>query len=180
MTTEPNLKPDFRAPTASNWSAPRAVADGGGGTIIATVEVAASPEQVFQALTTSEVEQWWRWPGRYQQKDWKAELRVRGPWSVTVELADGQLVHAWGEFCELNFPNRIVMTRRFDAHPFLGERETTITYRLEPRAEGTLVTVRDEGFIGRTEAAYGNAEIWERVLGWLAGYWQSGKATDIA
>ena len=72
------------------------------------------------------------------------------------------------------------MTRRFDTHPFLGERETTITYRLEPRAAGTLVTVRDEGFIGRTEAAYGNAEIWERVLGWLASYLQSGKATDIA
>jgi hypothetical protein len=30
--------------------------------------------------------------------------------------------------------------------------------------------VRDEGFIGRRDAAYGNAEIWEKVLGWLDAY----------
>jgi len=62
------------------------------------------------------------------------------------------------------------MTRNFDNHPFLGPRETTVTYRLEPIATGTRLTVRDEGFIGRSEAAYGNAEIWEKVLGWLDAY----------
>ena len=167
--TDSNEKADFRAPTASK-RIPRAVADGAGGLIIAVADVSGSPERAFHALTTSEVEQWWKFPGHYHQKDWRAELRVQGPWSVTVELADGNLVHAWGEFCELDFPKKIVMTRRFDAHPFLGERETTITYRFEPTPGGTLVTVRDEGFIGRSEAAYGNAEIWERVLGWLDAY----------
>ncbi|MBI3596007.1 MAG: SRPBCC domain-containing protein [Nitrospirae bacterium] len=166
MITDLKTKPDFRAPTTAK-KLPRAVADGRGGIIIAVGEVAGSPEHVFRALTTNEVEQWWKYPGVYHQKDWKADVRVCGPWSVTVELADGKLVHAWGEFCELNFPNKIVMTRRFDAHPFLGDRETTITYRLESSPHGTLVTVRDEGFIGRSEAAYGNAEIWGKVLGWL-------------
>jgi hypothetical protein len=87
-----------------------------------------------------------------------------------VQLVDGGVVHAWGEFCELDAPSKIVMTRRFDAHPFLGERETTITYRLEPSAHGTLVTVRDEGFVGRAQAAYGNAEILGEglgLVGWL-------------
>jgi hypothetical protein len=32
------------------------------------------------------------------------------------------------------------------------------------------VTLREEGFIGRSEAAYGNAENWEKVLGWLDAY----------
>jgi len=32
------------------------------------------------------------------------------------------------------------------------------------------VTLREEAFIGRTEAAYGNAENWEKVLGWLDSY----------
>jgi uncharacterized protein YndB with AHSA1/START domain len=95
---------------------------------------------------------------------------VGGPWSITVELASGNLVHSWGEFCELHFPDKVVMTRRFDAHPFIGERETTITYRFEPIPEGTRITIRDEGFIGRNEAVYGNAEIWEQVLGWLDAY----------
>jgi uncharacterized protein YndB with AHSA1/START domain len=172
MSTASKMKPDFRAPTESKRK-PKAVADGIGGMILAVADVAGTPEQIFRALTTNEVEQWWKFPGVYHQKDWKADVRVCGPWCVTVELADGTLVHAWGEFCELDFPNKIVMTRRFDVHPFLGDRETTVTYRLEPSPHGTLVTVRDEGFIGRSRAAYGNAEIWEKVLGWLDGYLSS-------
>ena len=54
-----------------------------------------------------------------------------------------------------------------------ADRETTITYRLEPSPHGTLVTLRDEGFVGRAQAAYGNAEIWEKVLGRLDGYLSS-------
>ena len=50
------------------------------------------------------------------------------------------------------------MTRRFDNHPLMGTREATITYRIEPREEGTGLTLRDEGFIGRAAAADGNAE----------------------
>jgi uncharacterized protein YndB with AHSA1/START domain len=164
-----DTKDDFRAPTASK-RAPRAVADGVGGIIIAVADVAGTPERAFRALTTDQVEQWWGEPGLYRQKDWKAELRVCGPWSVSVELNDGNVVHAHGEFCEIDAPNKLVMTRNFDAHPFLGTRETTITYRFEPSPHGTLVTVRDEGFIGRSQAAHGNAEIWERVLGWLDAY----------
>jgi hypothetical protein len=30
--------------------------------------------------------------------------------------------------------------------------------------------VRDEGFIGRSQSAYGHAEHWELVLGWLDAY----------
>jgi len=170
-TTGIKKETDFRAPTAAK-KLPRAVADGANGIIIAVADIAGSPEQVFHALTTNEVEQWWRYPGHYYQKDWKADVRTCGRWSVAVELSNGNLVNAWGEFCEVNFPNKIVMTRRFDSHPFLGDRETTITYRFEPAPCGTLVTVRDEGFIGRSQAAYGNAEIWEHVLGWLDAYLQ--------
>ena len=136
--------------------------------ILAFADVAGTPDQVFDALTTNEVERWWKFPGVYQQKDWTADVRVGGRWSVTTVLeTEGKSVQAWGEFCALSRPSEIVMTRRFDAHPFLGERETTITYRLEPSPHGTLVTLRDEGFVGRTEAVYGNAQMWERVLGWL-------------
>lgn len=138
-----------------------AVADGNAGMILAVVEVSGTQEQAFRALTTDEILKWCRFPGIYHQKNWKADLRVRGPWSVAVELEAGGEVHAGGEFCEIDFPRKLVMTREFDAHSFQGNRETTITYRFEPSPYGTLITVRDEGFIGRMEAAYGNAEIWE-------------------
>jgi len=57
MTAKPEVKVPFRLPTASR-RAPRAVADGGSGTIIAIADVDGPPERVFRALTTNEVECW--------------------------------------------------------------------------------------------------------------------------
>jgi uncharacterized protein YndB with AHSA1/START domain len=164
---------DFRIPTDSKLSAPRAVADGGEGTIIATADVSAPPERVFRALTTDEVERWWGHPDFYRQTDWKADLRVCGQWTVMVRFPDGTTNGASGEFAEIDPPRKVVMTRRFEQHPLLGTRETTVTYRFDPIATSTRVTVRDEGFLGRGQAAYGNAEHWGRVLGWLAAYLES-------
>lgn len=163
------MKKDFRE-SGKGKIKPKAVADATYGKILAIAEITGTPDRVFTALTSSEVEQWWKFPGVYHQKDWKADLSVGGKWSVTVETNDGQQIRAWGEFAEIDFPKKLVMTRRFDLHPFLGERETTINYTFEPSPHGTLVTVRDEGFIGKTEAAFGNAEIWEKVLSWLDNY----------
>ena len=130
----------------------------------------APPERVFRALTTNEVERWWGHPDYYRQTDWTADLRVCGPWSCIVRFNNGTTNRGSGEFAEIDSPRKLVMTRKFEKHPLQGTRETTITYRLDPIATGTRVTVRDEGFVGRADAAYGNAEHWERVLGWLAAY----------
>ena len=170
MTTESKTKADFRTPTASKWRAPRAVVDVGRGAILATAEFDASPERIFRALITDEVERWWGHPDFYRQTDWKADLRVCGQWSVNVRFVDGSTNGGSGEFAEIDAPRQLLMTRRFEKHPLQGTRETTITYRLDPINDGTRVTVRDEGFIGRSEAAFGNAEHWERVLGWLGEY----------
>src|SRR6266481_7028765 len=119
MTTEAKTQADFRS-AAESKKAPKAVADGVAGMLLAFAEVSGTPDQAFRALTTKEVEQWWTIPGVYHLKDWKADLHVQGRWSVTVELNDGKQVHEWGEFCELDVPNKIVMTRRFGGHPHLG------------------------------------------------------------
>jgi uncharacterized protein YndB with AHSA1/START domain len=148
MTNESNVINDFRLPTALKWSAPRAVANGRGATIIATAEVPAAPQRVFRALTTNEVERWWGHPDFNRQERWKADLRVCGEWSVTVGFVDGSTNEASGEFAEIDPLRKKVMTHRFEKHPLFGTRETSITYRLEPVAAGTRVTVRDEGFIG--------------------------------
>jgi len=168
MKTE--IPTDIRQANYSRWRGPRAVVDSGAGAIIATVEIEASPERVFRALTTTEVEQWWGHPGFYQWKNWQADLRAGGRWSVEVHFTEGGTDGGGGEFAEIEEPHKIVMTRKFEQHPLLGTSETTITYRLDPIESGTRVTVRDEGFTGRSEEAYDNAEHWERVLGWLEAY----------
>ncbi len=74
VAADSKVKPDFRAATESK-RIPKAAVDGVGGMILAFAEVAGTPERVFRALTTNEVEQWWRFPGIYRQKDWKADVR---------------------------------------------------------------------------------------------------------
>jgi len=178
MAQEPSSKPDYRLPTADKWAAPRAVADGSGGTIIAVAEIPAHLERVYQALTTDEVERWWGHPDYYRQTDWQADLRVCGQWSVIVRFKDGSTNGGSGEFAEISSPHKLVMTRKFEKHPLQGARETTITYRLEPVPNGTRLTMREEGYIGRSDAAYGNAEHWERFFGWLATYFNQHTEAD--
>jgi uncharacterized protein YndB with AHSA1/START domain len=161
---------DFRQPTVEKWRAPRAVVDSASGLILATAEVPATPQRVFALFTTEEIERWWQAPGYYRFEGWTSDLRVRGQWSILTRFDNGDTNRGWGEYCEIDAPHKLVMTRRFEKHPLLGQRETTITYRFESTDYGTRVTVRDEGFIGRSEAAFGNAEHWERVLGWLNKY----------
>jgi uncharacterized protein YndB with AHSA1/START domain len=172
MKTDLKKKVDYRFPTASKWLTPRAVVDAAAGIIIATGQISASPNQIFSAFTTDEVGRWWGHPDYYRWTDWKADLRVGGHRSVKVVLISGGNNGGRGEFAVLEEPNKIFMTRRFDEHPLLGNRETTITYRMNPTENGTFLTLRDEGFIGKSEAAFGNAEHWERVLSWLETYFK--------
>jgi uncharacterized protein YndB with AHSA1/START domain len=169
MGTESKTAGDFRFASESK-RAPKAAVDGVAGVLLANAEVSGTPNEAFRALMTSEVEKWWTIRDVYWLKDWKADLRAQGRWSVTVELPDGKQLNEWGEICEVEAPNKVVLTRRFGANPLIGDRETTLTYRLEPSSHGTLVTVREEGFVGRPQAAHGNAENWEKVLGWLDDY----------
>src|SRR5258708_35275440 len=87
MATDPKMATDFRTPTASKWSAPRAVVDAAAGTIIATAGVAAPPERVFRALTTNDVERWWGHPDFYRQTGWPPGPRVCRPSTATVVCA---------------------------------------------------------------------------------------------
>ena len=56
------------------------------------------------------------------------------------------------------------------ADPLIGERGTTLACRFQPSPHGTFVTLREDGFLGRSQAAHAAAENWEKVLGWLDAY----------
>lgn len=145
----------------------RAVADVTGGTIIATVEIAAPPERVFAAISTDEITKWWGSPATYQTTEWTAELRVGGRWRSRGRSADGSAFGVEGEFLEVAPPYKLVHTWKA---PWDGDRVTTVTYHLEAVDGGTRVTLRHEGFAGRPESCAEHARGWERVLGWLSGH----------
>ncbi|MDF2433284.1 MAG: hypothetical protein JWP44_2915 [Mucilaginibacter sp.] len=150
---------------------PKAVADREKGEILAIADIDAPAERIFNALISKEVETWWGSPDVYTVRNWTADLRVGGKWSLSVVRPDGSSLPASGEFIEIDAPHRIVMTRRYDwDYPILGRRETKVTYLLDSIENGTRVTIRHEGFAGCTQAAYDHAEGWERYLGWLSDY----------
>ncbi len=160
---------DCIAPIDLPCSAPRAAIDGG--SIVATVDVAAPPERVWHALTTDEVEQWWGSGDTYHVEEWAADLRLGGRWSLVVRTRDGKTYPAGGTFLKIDAPHKLVQTRKYEwDHPTLGRVDTIVTYRLSPIDGGTRVTVRHDGFAGRDEAAKEHAQGWERFLGWLEAY----------
>ena len=53
-----------------------AVADLAEGQILASVEIAASPERVFRALVSKEVCEWWVRPGVFNTREWTGDVRV--------------------------------------------------------------------------------------------------------
>lgn len=156
---------------------PHALTDGD--TVLAAADVPASPERAFRALTTAEVERWWGSAGGYRMTAWSADLRAGGRWSVVPQTADGRTMPASGKFLEIDAPHKVVQTRMYDwDHPRLGRRETTVTYRFDPVAAATRVTVRHDGFAGLTDAAEEHRDGWERVLGELAAYLGGGGARE--
>jgi hypothetical protein len=68
----------------------------------------------------------------------------------------------------VNFARAAGASRR--SAPAPDPAQWPVGCRLDPTPAGTRVTIRDEGFVGRSDPAYGNAEHWERVLGWLDAY----------
>jgi uncharacterized protein YndB with AHSA1/START domain len=146
----------------------RAIADAGSGMILATVEIAASPERVFHALTTpDEIVHWWGSDDAYRTTGFTADVRVGGCWHAEGRRADGQPFAMDGEFLEVDFPRKLVQSWKADWHE---GPVTTVTYRLEATARGTRLIVRHEGFAGQPEACRKRENGWLRVLGWLERY----------
>ncbi|HWE28367.1 MAG TPA: SRPBCC domain-containing protein [Polyangia bacterium] len=146
----------------------RAVADLSAGKIVATVEIAAPIARVFAAITDADaIPRWWGSADTYRTTSHTADLRPGGKWRSVGVGRDGHEFSVGGEFLTIEPPRLLVQTW----NPSWDEHPTTITYRLEPLADGgTRVTVRHEGFGDRTESCKSHGEGWERVLGWLAAY----------
>ena len=141
----------------------RAVADLSTGTILASVEIAATPDRVFSAISTAEVAEWWGSPDLYQVTRWTADMRPGGTWRSEGVGADGKTFGVGGEILEVDPPRLLVQTWRYDDQTTPA---TTLRYRIDPIPGGSRVTVRHDGFKDPISCE-GHASGWERVLGWL-------------
>jgi Uncharacterized conserved protein len=150
--------------------AARALADPAAGSIVATVEIAASPERIFAALTTPEVAQWWGSADTYRIQRWQMDLRVGGKWRSEGVSIDGHPFTVHGEVLELDPPRLLTHSWQYD---WDGGGHTVVRYEIQPLEHGARVTVRHTGFPPYSEACKSHGSGWERVLGWLSGHLDS-------
>lgn len=144
----------------------RAIADLQQGTILATVEIAAPPARVFEALTRpEEITRWWGSAETYRTTGWESDLRVGGTWRSRGQSADGSTFTVGGEFLEVAPPHTLAFTWRPD---WDAGNVTTVRYRLDPIEGGTRLTLRHDGFAGRPETCRDHTSGWELVLNWMA------------
>src|SRR5258707_9351489 len=89
--------------------AAKALADLAEGEILASVEIAASPERVFQALASKEITDWWVRPGVFDTREWTGDVRAGGRWRASG-MTRGQPYVQEGEFLEVESPRWLVHT----------------------------------------------------------------------
>jgi uncharacterized protein YndB with AHSA1/START domain len=121
----------------------RAVSDLAEGRIVASVELAATPERVFQALASREIVDWWVNPGIFDTRAWTGDVRVGGQWRSSG-VARGQPYALGGKFLEVDPPNKLVHTWHAAGAP---GTPSTVTYLLEPIEGGTRLTVHHQGIV---------------------------------
>jgi len=136
-----------------------AIADATTGTILARVEIAAAPERVFRALTTSELVKWWGHEA-YRTTKFEITLEPGGRWRSDGVGQNGPF-HVGGDA-----PHKLVYTWEPSWQP--GEK-TKVTYTLDAIDGGTRVTVCHSGFAAAASCQnHGNG--WPRVLGLLGAH----------
>jgi uncharacterized protein YndB with AHSA1/START domain len=149
--------------------------DSTGGLVRATVEIAATPEEVFEALTDpAQLEQWWGTPESYRTSEWRLEPSAGGEWSVRTTAADGSEASVHGEYLVVDPPHTLEFTW---AASWDGAMETTVRFDLVPAVvrgvPGTRLTVTHSGLAARDIRARADARFataasfkpdWPRLL----------------
>lgn len=144
--------------------AARAVADLDAGSILATVEIAATPERVFLAIASREIVDWWGKPGVFDAREWSGDVKVGGSWRASGVGRGGVPWELEGRFLEVDPPRRLSHSWKT---PGSASEPSVVTYLLEKIEGGTRVTLRHVGVSDRN-ACIGACMGWESCLTQLA------------
>jgi uncharacterized protein YndB with AHSA1/START domain len=106
---------------------------------------AASRDQVFRAWTEPEqLKQWWGPPG-YEALVVEVDLRAGGRYRIGMrELPSGEVFYLSGVYEEVQPPERLVYTWRWEAES--ADSETRVTVEFRDRGRATEVVLTHEMF----------------------------------
>jgi uncharacterized protein YndB with AHSA1/START domain len=104
---------------------------------------------VFRAQTEPDLLAEWWGPAGFSAPTIELDLRVGSAYRIAMQPPDGDLFYLSGEFVEVDPPNRLAYTFRWE-DPDPDDRETIVTFSLDDRGGSTQVSV-DQGVFA-TEA----------------------------
>ena len=134
--------------------------------IVIDMDIAASAERIFDALTTPEqLVEWWGDPKVYVCERWDVDLRSGGRYRCVGKSADGSAFTLEGEYLEVDRPRKLVYSWK----PSWEEMEpaTIVTIEIETTAAGAHLRMTHSGFAGYADARERHSQGWPLVLGWL-------------
>ena len=102
-------------------------------------------DAAYRALTDPrKLSRWWGPRGFTARAD-EFDPRVGGRYRIAMQPPDGELFHLSGEFVEVDPPDRVAYTFRWDP-PDRDDRETVASLSLEARDDGTEVLLTQGDF----------------------------------
>jgi uncharacterized protein YndB with AHSA1/START domain len=135
------------------------------------VQIAAPPERIFLALTsTDQLLRWWNGEGGpCRVKFWDMDARLGGKWRTAASDPTGQMVingvsefENFGEIVEFDPPRVLAYTWFANFHS-IPAHQTLVRWELIPQSQGTLVRMTHsalKGLPGGTDYVSG----WPAVL----------------
>jgi uncharacterized protein YndB with AHSA1/START domain len=131
------------------------------------IDIAASPESLFDAWTKAEhMTAWWRNEGEFFTERFESDLRPGGKWLVRFKMPDGSATGAHGEYLRVEKPTHLAFSWKADWDAGCA---TKIELEFHAIPGGTRVKLVHSGF---DEAGWrdANKEVWHETLDWLRCY----------
>ena len=137
-----------------------------------SVEIAATPERVWEALTDPAQTPLYFYGGRVSS-DWQ----VGGPLNYLAE--DGSLMLG-GTLLACDPPRRLVTTfvAAFD-EATAGDRPSRVTYTIEPAGAGSRLNLLHDDFDGETATYKGVVSGWEYIFAGLKSVIETGTPLPV-
>ena len=137
--------------------------------VIGDVEIAASPETVFAAITDPEqLKQWWGDGQNYRVERWEGDVRVGGRYRSIGTGHTGDPFEVTGEYVAVEPPRLLAYT--WEASWTAGVPASLVRWELNPSQTGTRVRVTHSGFSQYPQMVQMYSNGWPGVLGWLKGF----------
>ena len=137
--------------------------------ILGDIEIAATPETVFKALTDPvQAAQWWGDSKAYRADKWEIDLRVGGAWTSKGTSADGSTFEVKGEYLQIDPPHLLEYT--WNASFGGPAAASVVRWELSPTSTGTRIKLTHSGLKEQPQAKFMYSNGWPGVMGWLKSY----------